>query len=52
MITIFMGSGWPMFSENTMRLNQEDLQLGPYFTKLQLAIDQGLPRFPINHFAK
>ena len=31
---------------------QQDLQLGPYFEKWRLAIDQGLPRFPINHFAK
>ena len=26
-ITIFVGSGWPMFSENTLLLFQEDLQL-------------------------
>ena len=41
-----------MFSENTLILYQQDLQLDPYFLKWQLAIDQGLPRFPINHFAK
>ena len=25
-----MGSGWHMFSENTLLLYQEDLQLGPH----------------------
>ena len=35
--TFFMGSGWPMFSENTLMLYQQDLQLGPYFVKWQLA---------------
>ena len=39
-----------MFSENTLLLYQKDLQLVPYFVKWQLAIDGGLPRFPINHF--
>ena len=29
-IIIFMGSGWPMFSENTLIFfNQQDVQLGP-----------------------
>ena len=28
-ITNFMGSGWPMFSENTWVLYQQDLKLGP-----------------------
>ena len=32
-----MGSGWPMFSENTLMLYQQDLQLVPYFVKWQLA---------------
>ena len=32
-----------MFSENTLLLYQQDLQLGPYFEKWQLAIDQGSP---------
>ena len=41
-----------MFSENTSMLNQQYLQLGPYFVKWQLTIDQGLPRFPIYYFAK
>ena len=41
-----------MFSENTLKLHQQDLQLGPYFVKWQLPIDQGLPRFSINYFAK
>ena len=47
MITIFIGSGWSMFSENTLMLYQQDLQLFPYFVKLQLAIDRGSPRFPL-----
>ena len=34
-----MGSGWPMFPENTLLLYQHDLQLVPYFVKWQLAID-------------
>ena len=51
-ITIFMGSGWPTFSKDTLILFQQDLQLDPYFLKWQLAIHQGLPEFPINHFAK
>ena len=34
-ITIFMGSGWPMFSENALMLYQQDLQLGPYFVRWQ-----------------
>ena len=41
-----MGSGWPMFSENALMLYQQDLQLGPYFVKWHLAIDQGLLDFP------
>ena len=41
-----------MFSENTLLFYQQDLQLGPYFVKLQLAKGQGLPRFPIDYFAK
>ena len=49
---IFMGSGWSMFSGNTLVLYLQDLQLGLYFVKWQLAIDRGLPVFPINHFAK
>ena len=36
-----------MFSENTLLL----YQLGPYFVKWQLAIDQGGPRFLIRYFA-
>ena len=36
-----------MFSDNTLMLYQQDLELGPYFVKWQLAIDGGLPRFPI-----
>ena len=28
-ISIFMGSGWPRFPENTLMLYQQDLQLGP-----------------------
>ena len=51
-IIIFMGSGWSMFSENTLMLYQRDLQLGPYFQKWQLAIDEGLPSFPNDYFAK
>ena len=47
-----MGSGWPTFSENTLMLYQQDLQLGQYFLKWQLAIDRGLPRYPINNFAE
>ena len=47
----FMGLGWPMFSENTLKLYQQDLQLGPYFVKWQLPIVPGLPRFPINCFS-
>ena len=31
-----------MFSENTLMLNKQDLQLAPYFVKWQLAIDGGL----------
>ena len=42
-IRIFMGSGWPMFSENTLMLYQQNLKLRPYFVKWQQAIDQGLP---------
>ena len=42
-----MDSGWPMFSENTLMLYQQDLKLSPYFVKWQLAIDRGLDRFPI-----
>ena len=42
-----MGSGLPIFSENTLMLYQQDLELGPYFLKLQLGIDLGLPKFPI-----
>ena len=38
-VTIFMGSGWPMFSENTLMLYQQDLTLGPYFVKWQLEVD-------------
>ena len=34
--TIFMGSGWPIPSENTLMLY---LALGPYYVKWQLAID-------------
>ena len=41
-----------MFFENTMMLYQQDLLLDPYFVKRHLAIDQGLPRFPIDFFAK
>ena len=47
-----MGSVWPMFSENTLILNQQDFQLGPFLVKWQLAIDQGLPRLSINYFAR
>ena len=38
-ITLFMGSGWPMFSENSLMLYQHELQLVPYFVKWQLVID-------------
>ena len=48
----FMGSGWPWFSENTLMLYWQDFQLGPYVVKWQLAIDRGLPTFPMNNFAK
>ena len=41
-----------MFFENTLMFYQQDLQLVPDFVKWQLAIDRGLPRFLINHFAK
>ena len=41
-----------MFSENTVMLYQQDLQLGTDFVKWQLSIDQGFPRFPMNYFAK
>ena len=37
-----------MFSENTLLLYQQDLQLGPYLEKWQLAIDQGWTDFPLN----
>ena len=47
-----MGSGWPMLSENTLMLYQQDLQLGPNFVTCQLAIDPGLPRFPLKYLAK
>ena len=40
-----------MFSEYTM-VYWQDLKLGPYFMKWQLATDRGLPKFPINYFAK
>ena len=35
-----------MFSANTLMLYQQDLQLGPYFVKWQLAIEGG-PDFPL-----
>ena len=41
-----------MFTENTLMLYQQDLQLGLYFVEWQLTIDQGLQRFPIYNFAK
>ena len=47
-----MGSGWPMFSEDTLMVYQQDLQLGQYFVEWQQAIDRGLPRFPKNYFEK
>ena len=47
-----MGSGWPMHSRNTLMLYQQDLQLGPYFLKWQLAIDRELPRYSINLICK
>ena len=47
-----MDLGWPMFSENTLMLHQQDLQLGPYFVKWQLVINRGWPKIPIYHFAK
>ena len=47
-----LSSGWPIFSENTLILYQQDLQLGSYFVKWQLVIDRGLPRFLIDYFAK
>ena len=51
-ITIFMCSDWPEFSENTLILYQQELELGPYFVIWQLAIDRGLHKFPINYFEK
>ena len=51
-MTICMGSGWPLFSENTLMLYQQDLQLDPHFVKWELVTDRGWPRFPIRHFAK
>ena len=33
-----------MSSENTLVLYQQDLQLGQYFVKWQLALYRGLPR--------
>ena len=39
-----------MFSENTLLLYQQDLQLGPYSVKWQPAIDRW-PRFPIEYFS-
>ena len=51
-ISIFIGSVWPLFSENTAMLYQQALQLGPCFSKWQLMLDWGLPRFPINYFVK
>ena len=36
-----------MVSENTLVLYQQGLQLGSYFVKWGLAIDQGLPRLII-----
>ena len=41
-----------MFSENTLLLYQQDLQLDPNCLKGQLAVDRRLPRFSINHFPK
>ena len=41
-----------MFSENRRMMYRQDLELGPYFVKWQLAMDRGLPRFPIDYFAK
>ena len=39
-----------MFSENTLMLYQQGLQLGPYFVKWQMGMDWGFPWFPINYF--
>ena len=47
-----MGSGRAMFSEHTLMLYQQDLEVGPYFAKWQLMIDQGWPRFPIKKIGK
>ena len=33
-ITIFMGSGWLIFSENTLTLYQQNSQLCPYFSEM------------------
>ena len=44
-ITISVGSGCHMFSDNILLLCQQDSQLVPYFVKWQLAMDRGLPRF-------
>ena len=41
-----------MFSGNTLMLNQQNLQLRPFFVKWQLALNQGLARFPNNYLAK
>ena len=38
-----------MSYENTLMLFKQDVKLGPYFVKWQLAIDRGLPRIPINY---
>ena len=41
-----------MYTESTLMLYQQDLQLGPYLVNRQLAMDQGLPSFSINYFAR
>ena len=40
-VSIFSGSGWPLFNENTgtLMLYQQDIQLGLYFVKWQLVLE-------------
>ena len=38
-----------MFSENTLMLSKQDLQLGPYFVKWQLATGDRLRVAQISH---
>ena len=49
---IFMGSGWPMFSENTLMLYQQDLELGPFYYEIATGDRLRVAQFPIDYFAK